>query len=143
MSPKCSRAILSYMPICNLLWLPVVYYGYTYSLPLVLPCIHYNNSVLFSLYYLLSLPILLSALLTYSCIPTQFAYPVVCSAYLQLYSLPGLYMTIRFAMPMQPSELPITFYALMVSISNIRLILSNRTYSTKSYQAYASCNKIR
>ena len=41
-------------------------------------------------------------------------------------------MTIQFAMPMY---LPIACYVRIVSFNNVRLILSNRTYSTKSYQA--------
>ena len=67
---------------CSLLWLPVVYYDYTYSLPSVQPRLLYaailyyvnliciiTTSVLLSLYYLLSLPMLLFVLLTYNCIP--------------------------------------------------------------------------
>ena len=72
----------STMVTCSLLRLPVVYCGYTHSLLSVLPrllyaAIHYyvsvvfitTTSVLLSLYYLHSLPMLLSALLTHSCIP--------------------------------------------------------------------------
>ena len=79
----------SYMPTCSLLWLPAVYFGYLYStmaiplsLPSVLSSLLYTATLLHlpSLYYnclcaqclvwhyLLSLPMLLSALLTYSCI---------------------------------------------------------------------------
>ena len=71
----------STMATCSLLWLPVVYYDYAYSLPSVLPSLlyaatplcqpslHYNNLCAAYLCYLLSLPMLLSALLTHSCIP--------------------------------------------------------------------------
>ena len=73
------------MATCNLLWLsvvyygylqstmaiPVVYYGYTYSLPsvlpglLCLPSLHYN-----------------SVCAVQSALPTQLIYAIVCSAYL-------------------------------------------------------------
>ena len=66
----------------SLLWQPVVYYGYTYSLSSVLSSLLYSAtllylylvfiitaSVLLCLHYLVNLPMLLSALLTNSCIP--------------------------------------------------------------------------
>ena len=65
------------MTTYSLLWLPVVYYGYTYSLPSVLPSLLYTATLLClpGLHYNClcvawsALPMLLSALHTYSCIP--------------------------------------------------------------------------
>ena len=71
-------------------------------------------SVKLSLHYLLSLPMLLSALLTHSCIP--------CLVYTWLSSLLCLSSLL---------ELLIPFYACLVNFSNIKLILSDRTHSTR------------
>ena len=42
-----------------------------------------------------------------------------------------VYMPIKSAMPKYHSKFPIAFYAHLVSFSNIRSILSNRTYTTE------------
>ena len=54
-----------------------------------------------------------SAMLTHSCMPCL------------------VYMPIKSAMPKYHSKFPIAFYARLVSFSHIRLILSNRTYTTE------------
>ena len=100
-------------------WLPIVYYICHPSLPPVLPSLlytatllyllslHYNSLfILLSLCYQLSLPILLSALFTHSCIPCL------------------VYIAIQSAMPKLSSEFPIAFYAHLVSFSNVRSRLS-------------------
>ena len=124
--------LLPAMATCSLLWVPVVYYGYLWStkaIPIAsLQCclvfctqlLYYaylvfiiTASMLRSLHCLLSLPMLLSGLLTHSCIPCL------------------VYMTIQSAMPKQSSELPIAFYARLVNFSNFRSILSNRMHITE------------
>ena len=133
------------MVTCCVLWLLVVYYGYlcsTKAMPIAsLQCylvfctqlLYYayvvfiiTASMLLSLHCLLSLPMLLSGLLTHSCIPCL------------------VYMTIQSAMPKWSSEPPVAFYARLVSFSNFRSILSNRTYITKFVvSSNVRCNKIR
>ena len=134
-----------YIYLHSLLWVPVVYYGYLWSTKAMPICslqcclvfctqlLYYaylvfiiTASMLLSLHCLLSLPILLSGLLTHSCIPCL------------------VYMTIQSAMSKQSSELPIAFYVRLVSFSNFRSILSNSTYIMEfAVSSNARCNKIR
>ena len=55
-----------------------------------------------------------------------------------------VYMPIKSAMPNYHSKFPIAFYAHLVSFSNIRSILSNRTYTTEFVvSSHARFNIIR
>ena len=116
--PYCYGYMLTY----SLLWLPIQY-GSLASLQCYLVCctqlLHhaYTQSSLeqplvtmLGLCYLLSRPMLLSALLAYSC--------VACLVYMAIQSA---ILSIRFH---------IAFYACLVSFSNIKSILPNKAYTT-------------
>ena len=147
----------STMSTCSLLCLPhVVYYVYLQSTFAMATCSllwlyvqHSFSVVQSSIHSYSTLPtqslfITASLCAGQSALPIQLAHAIVCSAYPQLYILSDLYMIIQFAMPKQSFELPIAFYTSLVSFSNIRSILSNRTYGTEFVvSSYARFNKIK
>ena len=108
--PRLLHISLVYLVCCTYLvfaWL--VYFPMAIATYSLLCIVYYNWYGCF----VLSLPMSLSAIISYSCMPCL------------------LYIPIKSAMPKYHSKFPIALYAHLVSFSNIKSILSNRTYTTE------------